>query len=158
MKLKPTKNSILTGLLGGLAGTLIMEISNLIIFKKNKTEALYGHIAGGLLVPSYKTKQKKNFILGELVHFAMGMFWGIPLVYLLKKTGKDRHLIKGLLIAMLSLGQLIILQKVGWTKKFRLTKTYYSAFWNHLLYGLVASQAIVTLADSEMFQNKNSDQ
>lgn len=155
MKFKPTKDSILTGLLGGLAGTLIMEISNLIIFKKNKTEALYGHVAGGLMLPSYRTKQKKNFILGEFAHFAMGMLWGIPLVYLLKKTGKDRYLIKGFLISMLSFGQLIIFQKKGWTKKFRLTKTYYSAIWNHLLYGFVASQTIVSLADLEIFQSKN---
>lgn len=155
MKLKPTKDSILTGLLGGLAGTLIMEISNLIIFKKNKSETLYGHIAGGLLVPAYRTKQKKNFILGELAHFTMGMLSGIPLVYLLKKTGKDHHIIKGLLISALSFTELIIFQKMGWTKKFRLTKTYYSAIWNHLLYGLVASQTIIALADSEMFENKD---
>ena len=149
------KDLIATGLLGGLIGTAFMDISNLLIYKAGKTETLYGHIAGGLFVAPFRTKQRKNFILGELAHFGIGSIWGIPLTYILKKTGKDHHLLKGTLISMLSLGSLIGGQKFGILKKFRLTKTFYSALWNHLVYGLVSAQSIVWLSDPIIFASSN---
>lgn len=154
-KIGKMKDSITTGLLGGLIGTIFMDISNLLIFKAGKTEVLYGHIAGGLFVAPFRTKQRKNFILGELTHFGIGSIWGIPLTYILKKTGKDHHLIKGMFISILSLGSLIGGQKLGILKKFGLTKTFYSAIWNHLVYGLVSAQAIVLLADPIIFSSSN---
>lgn len=145
-------DGISIGLLGGLIGTIFMDISNLIIFKAGKTETLYGYIAGGLLVAPYRTKQRKNLFLGEITHFCIGSIWGVLLTFILKKTGKDHHLIKGIFISMLSLGSLIGGQKFGLLKKFRLTKTFYSAIWNHIVYGLVSAQAIVSLADPSFFE------
>lgn len=149
------KDSITIGLLGGLVGAIFMDISNLLIFKAGKTETLYGHIAGGLFVAPFRTKQPKNFILGELTHLGIGSIFGIPLICILKKTGKDHHLIKGVFISMISLGSLILGQGLGILKKFGLTKTFYSAIWNHLVYGLVSAQAIVMLADPIIFASSN---
>jgi len=154
-KIGKMKDSITIGLLGGLIGTIFMEISNLLIFKAGKTETLYGHIAGGLFVAPFRTKKRKNFILGEIAHLAVGSIWGISLTYILKKTGKDHHLIKGTFISILTLGGLIGGQKFGILKKFGLTKTFYSAIWNHLVYGLVSAQAIVLLADPTIFASSN---
>ena len=154
-KIGKMKDSITTGLLGGLIGAIFMDISNLLIFKAGKTETLYGYIAGGLFMAPFRTKKRKNFILGEIAHLAIGSFWGIPLTYILKKTGKDHYLIKGMLVSTLSLGNLIVGQKLGMLKKFRLTKTFYSAIWNHILYGLVSAQAIVMLADPTIFESSN---
>jgi hypothetical protein len=156
-KIGKMKDSITIGLLGGLIGTIFMEISNLLIFKAGKTETLYGHIAGGLFVTPFRTKRRKNFILGEIAHFMIGSIWGIPLTYILKKTGKDHHLIKGTFISILSLGTLIGGQKFDILKKFGLTKTFYSAIWNHLVYGLVSAQAIVLLADPMIFPSDNDE-
>lgn len=78
------KDSIVVGLLGGLLGTISMNISNLLIFKAGKTEKLYGHIAGELFVAPFRTNQRKNFILGQIAHIGIGSIWGIPLTYLLK--------------------------------------------------------------------------
>jgi hypothetical protein len=149
------KDSITTGLVGGFIGTVAMHISNYLIFKAGKTETLYGNIAGALFVAPFRTKQRKNFILGELAHFGIGSIWGIPLTYILKKTGKDHHLIKGTLISMLSLGSLIGGQKLGIFKKFGLTKTFYSAIWNHLVHGLASAQAIVWLSDPTIFASSD---
>lgn len=149
------KDSICIGLIGGLIGSIFMDISNLLIFMAGKTETLYGYIAGGLFVAPFRTKQKKNFVLGEIAHLGIGSIWGILLTCVLKKTGKDHHLIKGTLIAVLSLGALIGGQKFGVLKKFGQTKTFYSAIWNHMIYGLVSAQAIVSLADPMIFQSDN---
>lgn len=155
-KIGKIQDTMTVGLLGGLIGTIFMDISNSLIFAAGKTETLYGYIVGGLFVPPFKTKQRKNFIVGEIGHFMIGSIWGIPLTYILKKTGKDHHLLKGVFISVLSLGSLIGGQKAGVFKKFGLTKTFYSAFWNHLVYGIVSAQAIVWLANPKIFKTSNN--
>ncbi|HEY8909000.1 MAG TPA: hypothetical protein VIM51_01795 [Desulfosporosinus sp.] len=157
-KIGKMKDSITIGLLGGLIGAIFMDISNLLIFKAGKTETLYGYIAGGLFVAPFRTKKRKNFILGEIAHLSIGSIWGVLLTYILKKTGKDHHLIKGTFISILSLGTLIGGQKFGILKKFGLTKTFYSAIWNHLVYGLVSAQAIILLADPTIFASSNENE
>lgn len=157
LKIGKMKDPVVTGLLGGLIGTFFMEISNFLIFMAGKTETLYGYIAGGLVVSPYRTKQRKNFILGELIHFTIGALWGVLVLYTLKKTSKNHHLIKGGMIAMITLFSIIVGQKARWLKKFRFTKTYYSAIWNHIVYGLVTSQAIISIADPKMFENNPTE-
>lgn len=148
------QDTITVGLLGGVVGTVLMEISNLIIFKAGKTETLYGHIAGSLLVSPFKTKQKNYFILGEITHFVIGSLWGILLAYILKKSGRDHYLLKGVVVSSLSLGTIIAGQKTGTIKKFGLSKTFYSAAWNHLIYGLASAQTIVSLTKPSILSNK----
>jgi len=132
-----------------------MDTSNLLMFKTGKTEMLYGHLAGGFFTTPFRTKKKSNFILGEIAHLGIGSIWGILLTYILKKTGKDHHLIKGALISIFSLGSVIGVQKLGILKKFGLAKTFYFFIWNHLVYGLVSAQAIVLLADPTIFASSN---
>lgn len=151
-------DSLVLGLFGGFIGTLLMDLSNLFIYKAGKTETLYGHIAGGLLMAPWRTKQRDNFILGQLTHFVIGSLWGVPLFYLLKKTGKDHPGIKGLVMSAISLGSLIISIKIGLLKKFRRTRTFYSAIWNHLIYGFVATRMILWMAGSHVFQEKKKTQ
>lgn len=56
-----TKDSIITGLLGGFVGTLCMDITNALIFKAGKTEKLYGHLAGQFFVSPLRDKSTKKF-------------------------------------------------------------------------------------------------
>ena len=154
-KVDKMKNSITIGLLGGSIGAIFMEIYNLLLFKAGKTEMLYGHLASGFFATPFRTKKRKNLILGEIAHLGIGSIWGILLTYILKKTGKDHHLIKGTFISILSVGSLIGGQKFGILKRFRLTKSFYSAIWTHLVHGLVSAQAIVLLADPTIFASSN---
>lgn len=146
------KDSITIGLLGGLIGTISMEITNGLIFKAKKTEVTYGQIAAQLLVSPIRTKQRKNFILGEIIHLAAGSLVGVPLFYILKKTGKDNYVIKGFLVSLSIYSALYAGgQRLGLFKKLRLTKTHYSALFNHLIFGLTSAKAIVMLADPSVF-------
>jgi len=154
-----TKDSIVTGLLGGFVGTLCMDITNALIFKAGKTEKLYGHLAGQFFVSPLRTNQRKNFVLGELLHFSVGAIFGLPTIYMLKKTGKDHYLSKGLVTSMLTWGLLYTGgQKVGLFKKLRFTKSHYSAAFNNVIYGLVSAKTMVSLADPTMFDIQDKKQ
>ena len=134
-----------------------MSLFNRVLYKANKTEVKsFGQIAGQLFVTPWKTKQRKNSILGELLHLVVGSLTGIPLFFVLKKTGKDHYLSKGLAASMLTWSVLFNGgQKVGLFKKLRFTMTHYSSAWSHIIYGLVSSQAIVSLADPTIFASSS---
>ncbi|MHB8126426.1 MAG: hypothetical protein ACYDEJ_12465 [Desulfitobacteriaceae bacterium] len=157
-KIGKMQDSVITGLLGGLIGTVVMDISNFLIFKIGKTEALYGHVSGQMFVSPFRTNQRKNFILGQILHLSMGSFFGIPLFYLLKKTGKDYYAIKGLVASGFMWGIFYAgSQKIGLFKKPRFTKTHYSAIWNNLIYGITSAYAIVSLADPITIKHKQAN-
>jgi len=154
-----TQDSILTGILGGVVGAISMEIISLLMYRVGKVEALHGQMAGQLFMSPRKTKQTKNFILGEMLHLTVGGFIGLPIIYLLKKTGKDHYKFKGICIGMFAWGALYNGgQKIGLFKKFRLTRTHYIEAFTHAVYGLVTSFAIVKMADPNIFASANKNE
>lgn len=147
------KDSIIISLLGGLIGTILMDISNVLLWKTKKTEMLYGHLSGSMFMRAFRTNQTKNFLLGQILHMGAGSALGIPIFQLLKRTGKDYYLIKGAFAGMASWG---VLYDFGirfglFTAKPHLTKSHYSALWHNLLFGLTTAQAIVSLSDPSLF-------
>ncbi len=154
-RLGKTQDSILTGLLGGLVGTIFMDISNEVIYRAGKTEGRYATMAGQMFVSPTRTKQKKNFILGQILHLATGSIFGLPLMYILKKTGKDHYVAKGLVSSIITWGVLYTGgQKVGLYKKTHLTKSQYSAMFNNLIYGITSAKAMLMMADSSVFEKR----
>lgn len=152
-KITGIKDSIVVGIVGGLVGTLIMDLSNLMLWRRKKTEMLYGHIAGSLLMSSLRTNQRKNFILGQISHMMVGSLLGIPMTYVFKKTGRDHHLLKGIGMSWLTWSVFYDLgQRLGiFRAKPHLTKTHYAALWDNLVYGIATAQAIVAVSDPSLF-------
>lgn len=151
------KDSIMISLLAGLIGTTAMEISNLFLWRTKKTEMLYGHLAGSMIMKGFRTNRTKNFALGEILHMVTGATLGIPVFQLLKRTGTDNHLIKGAFAGMLSWGILFDFGQRAkvFSSKPHLTKSHYAALWHNLLYGVTTAQAIVSLSDPSLFPQQN---
>lgn len=156
---KKMKDSVIVALLGGVAGTIAMDISNFLLWRKGKTEHLFGHLAGSMMMQAIRTNQRKNYILGEIFHLITGSALGLVQLEFLKKYGKDHHLIKGAGVGLVTWGLLYNFgQRMNFfSRRGHLTKTKYASIWHHLLYGLVSSQTIVILADSSLFiKNRKS--
>lgn len=86
---------------------------------------------------------------------ATGSIFGLPLMFILKKTGKDHSVAKGLVTSILSWGVLYTGgQKIGLYKKNRLTKSHYSAMFNNVIYGVTAAKTMITIADPAIFENR----
>lgn len=152
---KSIKDSVALGVVGGLLGTVAMVLSNILIYKAGKTEILYGHIAGSIFMRPTRTKQRKNFILGQIFHLANGSGAGLLLVQIFKWFGTDLALLKGSLLGMFTWQALYTVgQRLGiYTAKPHLTKTGYSALWNNFLYGAVTAYSIRWLAHPSVFLN-----
>ena len=122
------KDSIVLGSLAGLLGTIVMDVSNFLLWRSNKTEGLYGHLSGSMIMRAFRTHRRENFLLGQIMHMAMGMAFGIPMVYAFKKTGKDHHIFKGGLIGGLLWEVLFDFGKKMnvFSLKPRLTKSFYA--------------------------------
>jgi hypothetical protein len=150
------KDSITIGLFGGLIGTLIVDLSNLLLWKKNKTEILYAHLGASMFMRPFRTNQKKNFILGQLFHMITGASLGVPIFYMLKKTGKDYLILKGAFGGAFTWGALYSfgINKGFYSAKPHLTKTHYSYLFHNFLFGIVSAVSMVWLSDPSVFPSE----
>ncbi|HWQ71831.1 MAG TPA: hypothetical protein VN370_05860, partial [Desulfitobacteriaceae bacterium] len=150
---KLIKDSVLLGVTGGFLGAVAMALSNLLLYKAGKTEILYGHIAGSIFMRPYKTKRRKNYILGEIYHLLSRSAIGVLMVQIYKIFGTDLALLKGTILGMFTwevffnVGQRLKI----WTSNPHLTKTGYSAIWNNFVYGVVTAYSIKWLAHPFVF-------
>ena len=156
--MKKINDSMVVGILGGLIGVVCMDISSLLLWRTKKTEVLYGHLAGSMIMNPFRLNKRKNFLVGQILHMCVGSGIGVGMIEILKKYGKDHHNIKG---GFLSVAVWSVLYNFGQRMGFyrmnpRQIKTSYSAILHHLIYGLVTSNAIVALADPTMFSKEAS--
>lgn len=150
---KSIKDSVALGVVGGFLGTVVMALSNFLIYKAGKTEILYGHIAGSIFMRPFRTKQRKNFVLGQIFHLVNGSGIGLLMVQIFKRFGTDLALLKGTMLGMFAWETLYTVgQRLGIYKaKPHLTKTGYSALWNNFVYGVVTAYSIRWLAHPSIF-------
>ena len=154
--MKKIKDSMLVGIIGGLLGVACMDISNLILWRNKKTEGLYGHLAGSMIMKQYKLNKGMNFLIGQIFHMTVGSGLGVGMVQILKRFGKDYLIIKGGFFSVAIWGLLYNFgQKMGFYRAVpHSTKSSYAAIWHHFIYGFVTSQAIVALADPTIFSQE----
>lgn len=158
--MKTIKDSMLVGILGGLIGVVCMDLSSLLLWRNKKTEGLYGHLAGSMIMKPSKLNKRRNFLVGQIFHMTVASGIGVGMVEILKRFGKDHPSLKGGFLSVVTWGLLYNFgQRMGFYRiNPRLTKSSYSEIWNHLVYGLVTSNAIVALADPSIFPKKASTQ
>lgn len=152
------KDSVTVSLFSGILGTLAMDLTNFIFWRKRKTEALYGHIAGSVFVSPFRTNQRKNFWLGQITHLITGAVLAYPLNILLMKTGKDNAIIKGAFFGSITWEFIY-----GFGRRFEvftvnpmMTKTHYAELFNNILYGIVTAQALVAFSDQSLYPSSQS--
>ncbi|WP_052090830.1 hypothetical protein [Desulfosporosinus sp. HMP52] len=158
-KIPRIKDTTILGLISGTLGVLAMDTFDIIAWLKGKHEMLYGHLSGSMIFHPIRTHRRENFIIGKFMHVITGGALGCLVTWYLQKTGKDHHLIKG---SMIGLGSWLILyefgQNRGWfALKARKSSSFYISILANIIYGATTAQAIVSLADSSVFdRNPNT--
>lgn len=154
------KDTFTISTMGGLIATIFVNISNALLWKANKTEILFGHLSASMLMHPLRTKQKKNFFLGQVLNLITGSLLGIPMFLILKLTGTDNLFLKGFLGGGFIWGSLYSFGiKAGfYTAKPHLTKTHYSYLYHNTVYGLISAFTMKWLADPSVFPNKQQNQ
>jgi hypothetical protein len=151
--MRKIKDSMVAGILAGLIGVICMDITNLILWRNKKTEGLYGHIAGSMIMKPSKLNKRSNFLVGQIFHMTVGSCLGVGMAEIFKKYGKDHYIIKGGFFSAIVWGFLYNFgQKMGFYRMNpRLIKSSYASILHHLIYGLVTSKSLVALAEPSIF-------
>lgn len=152
MKFK-IKDWLLLSFVSGLVGTVAVDLINLPFWKRNKTEMMYGSLAGSIIMRGIRTKRRENFIIGQIYHMLTGGVLGIFNFLVLKTSGKDHYLIKGVLSGAIIWGTLNnIGQRLGlFRAKMHSSTSFYVSLLGNCIYGLVTASTLVTLAGPKMF-------
>ena len=153
------QDPFIISILGGLTGTLVMDVSNMLLWLFRGTDATYGHIAATMTMAPFKTRKPKNWLIGQILHMTAGAWLGLPIFYLFKKTGTKHYVIKGILTGSLIMELVYDLSRKLNIVSFNpgLPRTHYAKLWHNLLFGMTAAQTMVTLADPNVFQTNTED-
>ncbi|MDA8221962.1 DUF6789 family protein [Desulfosporosinus sp.] len=155
---KKMRDSIPIGFISGLMGTIAMDLSNLMFKKTGLSEKTYAQYAGSILMRPFRLIFMENRILGQILHIITGSVVGIPLFAVLKKTGKDNYLFKGVIYGTFTWELLYsfgLRFGVFRTKSYS-TRTHMTTLIDNLVYGFVSSATMIFLTDSAVF-SKGSD-
>lgn len=147
------RDTFTLGMFSGLTGNMARGLFNWVTCKFKYNEYLSPEYAGSLFFKPRQTKRKLPFTVGLLADFGTGSLFGIPLVWFMKKKGKDNFLLKGagygIMLWIVVFGGLSHFSIFSLKSKKDVTP--FSAYWEHLVYGLVASYAAVKFADPGTF-------
>lgn len=156
-KLGRMKDPMSIALLGGLLGTIAMDILNLLLYTTKLSENTLAHIGGSMIVSKHRSGQAKNIILGQLWHMITGIGLGLPMMVAFQKTGINNYRIKGAFLGaaiwgvVYNLGQRLRL----YSSRSFLTRTHYSYLLTDVLYGLVTAETIKQFTNPQLFADSN---
>ena len=148
------KDSITLGVISGLLGTLALDVLNFRNWRKNRTESMYAHIAGSIFMRGFRTKFRKNFLFGQVIHMFVGALAGVPLVYLFRITGKDHSVLKGATYgALIWMIYYMFGIKVGmFHKSPKQNKSHMTNLMQNLIFGITSAQTVISLGDPSLFR------
>lgn len=148
-------DSFVLGILGGFIATIVMDLGNLIRRRNQKTEMTFCQLSGSVLMPVKRSRQQA-LILGQVMHIITGSLIAIPMVYIIKATGKDHPVIKGAAFGSFIWMALYVLgERIGiYSHRTRLLKTHYSTLIDNILYGIVLTKTILCLGHPSLFKSK----
>lgn len=157
---KNMKDSIPIGFLGGLMGTIAMDLSNILFKKTGLSEKTYAQYAGSVLLSPIRLVFKQNILLGQILHLMTGSILGIPMFNILRKTGKDNHGFKGAVYGIFTWEILYSFgQRLGLIRaKTYTTRTHITSLIDNIVYGLTSTSTMVFLANHSVFPKTSNQQ
>ncbi len=149
------KDPLVLGATVGIVANLVKFVGNEFNRKILKiSNVTYPEIAAGLFMAQKERKKPVGLFVGALADFAIGAMMGVPMVYILRYTGRDHATLKGLGFGNLAWVSLYgaVGRMFGIKGLFPLNaSTNLSAFINHGLYGITAALLTSKLGDPSLF-------
>ena len=151
------KDPIILGIAAGLGGTLVKYLGNLVSRELGITNTSYQEIGAGIYMSARKARTPMGMVAGLFADAALGAGLGVGYIYVLKYTGKDHALIKGVGyghgVWSLFLGGANL---IGTASILPLTpKSVISTYVEHALYGAGAALVATTLGDENLFKKED---
>lgn len=155
--MKKINDRIMLGLLVGLISNIPKTLSNEYFYRKGLEKRRFGDIVAGIFLPKYRLITKGATVFGIFGEFIISSFLGIPLVYFLSYTGKDKAAIKGLVTGLFGFGFLRgLLANIGIGRNYpKDVVTNAMMSWSSSLWGVTAGLITPLLGDSALFKPKN---
>lgn len=141
------RDTFTLGMISGTIGNLVKDLSNYVLYKRGFTTEIYHRVAGSLFLAPEVTERPMGHLVGQLTDIMLGAGLGVPIVYMLKLTGRDKYALKGMaagiggwliLYGLMGSGGLVNTRRSD-------PKTIFSGFLNNTLYGVATAYAAMKL-------------
>ncbi len=141
--------SLIAGIGGSLVKSLIVRGAKQI----NLAEFDGAETAAGMLIPAHKIYTTQGQVIGQISNLIVGIVFGMPTIYLLSLTGKDKAILKGTATGMLAWTILYgALANLGFsTTRPAMPHTVLSNLAGHAACGATVSLVATRLGDPGLF-------
>ena len=149
------KDPLILGAVAGLTANLVKILGNDFNKKVLKvSDIIYPELAAGIFMTEKERNKPAGLVVGTIADFVIGAIMGVPMVYLLRYTGKDHAALKGF-----GFGNFAWVSLYGAVGRMFGTKSLYplnaktnlSAFINHSLFGIITALIIKKIGDPDLF-------
>lgn len=154
------RDRITLGMVAGTTGNMVKNALDVLLPLGKPTEVRFSDIAAGIYIPKGEAATRTGRLLGRLVDYGLATIYGIPTVYLLSYTGRDKHLLKGAMVGVLtwSIG-LGLARTLGVSNIYPLTaKDNLRMLLVHMVGGMATTQTALMLGDPELFGDHEIEQ
>lgn len=148
------KDSIMLGVVSGMLAGIPGRILNYIEHQKSLNDMTYNNMAATLAVDKDNSKKPEGKLMGSIINNVSLGVLGIATTYLIKLTGRDYAVPKGIGLAY-TMGILmgVITPKVSLVAKPRKRLSYPLAVIDHTILGAVCGYLVSKLGDDKLFKN-----
>lgn len=147
-------DTVKLGFVAGMCGNLVKTIIDDVSVRLKVSQRPYRSTAAGVWVSSYREAESaKGRLLGAILDSGMSWLGGIAIVNVLRATGKDHVVGKGV-ISGLTLGSAITAIMSGFPNnkvQSRDAASNLSYMLTHIVYGIVTAMVATRLGDPALF-------
>lgn len=151
------KDSILLGVVAGLLGAIPGRLLNKAEYKLGFTDSRYEEMAALPFVKKRDINKPSGKNVGKIANGLLTSVVGVSTTYVLKKTGRDHAILKGIGISALSWLGLYSLSAQANIRKSRKPLTALLSFGDHLIFGATTATLVSKLGDDRLFPRQNNN-
>jgi hypothetical protein len=154
--LRKINDRICLGILIGLLANIPKILNDELWYLRGDSKRRFSHLVAGIFLPYNEVKSKEGTGFGLYMDMFISSLLGIPLVYLLTYTGKDKSWIKGIVTGLFGFSLFRgLLARTGIGKTYpKDVSTNVIMSISSLLWGITAGLLISLLGNKDLFKPK----
>jgi hypothetical protein len=148
------KDSILLGFVAGMLGAVPGRLLNKAEFKLGITDSRYEEMAAMLFVNRKDINKPKGKSVGKIANGLLSSMVGITTTYVLRLTGRDYFLLKGIGVASLAWLGIYGVSSQAKVRKSKKPSVALLSYLDHVIFGATTATLVSRLGDDCLFLSK----
>lgn len=148
------KDSIFLGVVAGMVGAIPGRLLNKMEFKLGLTDSRYEEMAAMPFVNKKDIDKTIGKNVGKIANSLLSSMVGITTTYVLRMTGRDYFLLKGIGVSSLAWLGIYGLSSQARVRKTKKSSVALLSYLDHVIFGITTATVVTKLGDERLFSRE----